>query len=164
MLSSYSIEADHRVLLSFFDGTNVRCRPDDLTQYLTGPDLEKVNQALKLRKDFIKRVLPPTAMVLLLGATIALGRYDYHRYQQALHKPAPSTSVAEPQKSRTVTPSVVVSGEQSATAPVPQPAAEPAQTAAPSLMESISQLSKKLPSNSAPGKKNIKEKARNAKN
>ncbi len=105
-LSNYSIEGEQNILLSFFDGSNVRCRPAELPTHLAGSDLERVRTALQTRREFIRRVLPPTVTMIMLAATVALGRYDYHRYQDSAHRrlsPSPvSDARSKPDTSRLI--------------------------------------------------------------
>jgi len=71
-LENYSIETDQTVLLAFRDGTKRRVSVDRLPVYLEPRDLAKVRAALRLRRDFIRRHMPKTALVLAAGGLVAL--------------------------------------------------------------------------------------------
>lgn len=81
-LHDFRIENDSVVLLSFADGTRQRVAPKDLDCYLTADEVNKVQAAMRLRKQFMRRVLPPTAMIILLGSIAGLGVYDVTRLAQ----------------------------------------------------------------------------------
>ncbi len=85
-LNDFSIESENTIVLSFHDGTRRRVRLDDLNQYLSHDDVVRIKRSLAIRKNFIKKVLPPGAMVLLLGATVALGWYDIQRLAQIIEQ------------------------------------------------------------------------------
>lgn len=92
VLSDFRIESDTVVLLSFLDGASFRVRRNELDEYLNPRDLAKVEEALSLRRRFIKDVLPPTALVLMLAATAALGSYDAKRLAQIWQERQPTAA------------------------------------------------------------------------
>ena len=75
-LNDFRVEDDHVVLLSFTDGGSYRVNPADLSKHLSRHDQERVMQAIKMRKQFITRVLPPTAIVLFISL-ISFGGVQY---------------------------------------------------------------------------------------
>ncbi len=91
-LANFSIENENSILLFFLDGSVRRAQPSELPNILAESDLKKVNKALNLRKTFIKKVLPPGAMILLLSASLALGIYDIGRLAQLMQPNPPISS------------------------------------------------------------------------
>jgi hypothetical protein len=87
-LADFRIENDSVVLLSFTDGSSYRVDPKDLDRYVSQRDVAAIRRALRLRQQFITRVLPPTLMLLLAAAIIGVGSHDMQRVQAMLH---PST-------------------------------------------------------------------------
>lgn len=73
-LKTFSVETDSTVLLTFTDGVSRRVSTRHLSQYLSGADLVKVRQALKLRRNFWRLNLPKggLAIGLVIGA-MAIG-------------------------------------------------------------------------------------------
>lgn len=69
-LAKFSIESETAVRLQFTDGLAELVQIENLSQFLQGHDLIKVQRAVNLRRHFIKRNLPPWAMGL--GALAAL--------------------------------------------------------------------------------------------
>jgi cytoskeletal protein RodZ len=136
-LSDFRIENEKVVLLSFVDGHRCRVNPADLHRYLSEPDLLKVEEALQLRKHFMKRILPPTVMALLVSAVIGVGGYDVYRMSNMVtHKDTspeqqslstqPRSASAPPAQASTST------AAEQATAPAPA-AARPSSVAATSI-------------------------------
>lgn len=92
----FRIENDRVVLLSFTDGRSCRVDPNDLHRHLNEPDLARVQEALQVRRQFIKRILPPTAMTVLVICVIGLGGYDAYRMSQmvpSIQKPEQTESL-----------------------------------------------------------------------
>lgn len=131
-LENYSIETDHTVLLAFRDGRRLRVPVDRLPGYLKPRDLAKVRAALKLRRDFIRKHMPKTALVLAAGGLVALFAVSGRIVATALepHGTAPATTdhtaivrnvpLPEPPEPQTLTPS---SAPQPITAATPAPRA-----------------------------------------
>jgi hypothetical protein len=131
-LANFSVEDDNNVLLKFLDGTHIRVHPADVSRHLKGEDLAKVNRALKLRKHFIDKILPPGAAVLLLGVVIALGSYDVHRLAELRRQPAAAGSSAVGGHSSSAPAATSTSSAVSAKAKIPAqaPVTTPAAPAA----------------------------------
>ena len=122
-LADFRIENDRIVVLSFKDGSLRRVRVDHLDEFLGIDDVVKVREALQLRQKFIRRVLPPTAIFVLVAAVVGMGGYDYHRYSQEK-----SAHGAEQQQTR-VSPVAEPKNQtkpSAAQAPASTPAAVPA--------------------------------------
>lgn len=85
-LTNFSIETDSIVQLWFCDGTSKRVSTSELQKHLEQPDVRRVEEALKLRHSYFKRVLPPW-MVLGLGLAISVGVYDVVRLTSLSDKP-----------------------------------------------------------------------------
>jgi hypothetical protein len=76
-LLNYSLETDQLVWLEFSDGRNLRVAFDQVGDHLTGPDLVKVQRAIKLRQDFFRQNLPGTMVLLaVVGLSVFIGM-DY---------------------------------------------------------------------------------------
>lgn len=69
-LSDFRVENESVIFLAFSDGSKYRVSPSDLTKYLQPKDIQRVQEALALRKQFMKRVLPPTAMMVLFVSAV----------------------------------------------------------------------------------------------
>lgn len=68
-LSNFSIETDHTILLQFKNGQERRVPVSQLARHLAGPDLSRVSEALKLRRDFIRMHIPKAGLMLVLAAS-----------------------------------------------------------------------------------------------
>ncbi len=71
-LADFRIENDNVVLLLFAGGGKYRVSPHELPRYLSKGDLHRVNQALRMRKSFIKHVLPPNVTGVVVLAVVAV--------------------------------------------------------------------------------------------
>jgi len=87
-LLDFRIESDAMVWLSFANGTTYRVSPDDLEHYLRREDLLRIRQAIGLRSQFMRRVLPPTIIMLLAAGIIGLGGHDMQRVEALSHPKA----------------------------------------------------------------------------
>lgn len=85
-LTNFSIETDSIVQLWFCDGTSKRVSTSELKKHLEQPDVRRIEDALKLRHSYFKRVLPPW-MVLGLGLAISIGVYDVVRITSLADRP-----------------------------------------------------------------------------
>ncbi len=83
-LSSYSIETDQIVLLSFSDGTETRAKLDNICDLLSKDDQIKVQRGLDLRHKFMKRNLGSIAKYLVIAALVILICYDTARAAQMI--------------------------------------------------------------------------------
>lgn len=100
-LADFRIESDRVIFLAFADGRRYRVSPGELDRFLQRDDLRRVRRALRLRQQFIQRVLPPTVVVVLLVGIFGLGRYDVYRVAHGWLA-APPTAFRAPE--HTVTP------------------------------------------------------------
>jgi hypothetical protein len=91
-LHDFRIENENLILLWFTNGTSARVRPGDLANYLSKPDLDKVDKAMHQRRKFIKRVLPPTALFMLAGCVVTFAAHDA---QQLMHRLQPAQPPAQ---------------------------------------------------------------------
>jgi hypothetical protein len=78
-LIDFRIENEQVILLSFGDGGSYRVSPVDLPRHLSPKDLLRVQDALSLRRHFIKRTLPPSITGLLVLLIMAFGGFDLYR-------------------------------------------------------------------------------------
>ncbi len=76
MLTDFRIENDNVIMLSFSNGSKYRVNEPDLAQFLSLQDLAKVKKAMAKRHTFMKRVLPPTAVILLASGIMTAGAGD----------------------------------------------------------------------------------------
>ncbi|HUC20315.1 MAG TPA: hypothetical protein VMR98_02355 [Candidatus Polarisedimenticolaceae bacterium] len=83
-LHDFRIESDNLILLSFTNGTSARVSRSNLADYLSKPDLAQINKAMSERHKFIKRVLPPTAAVLLAAGVLVFGAQDVRQLTNRL--------------------------------------------------------------------------------
>jgi hypothetical protein len=91
-LADFRIESDAVIWLSFVNGATYRVNPDDLEHYLERDDLLRIRRAISLRNQFMRRVLPPTIMVLLAVGIIGLGGHDMQRVEALSHPQAKLTT------------------------------------------------------------------------
>jgi len=77
-LTDFRIENDAVIFLAFTNGQEYRVNPKDLSRFLSGDDLQRVRNALRLRRQFMRRILPPTAMMVVALGIVGLGAYDVH--------------------------------------------------------------------------------------
>ncbi|HEX7259841.1 MAG TPA: hypothetical protein VF272_02830 [Candidatus Saccharimonadia bacterium] len=117
-LHDFRIENENLILLSFANGTTARVQPNDLAEYLSKPDLARVTKAMSARRKFIKRVLPPTAVVLLSASILALGAHDARQFMNHLQSPQPTAK--EQPLSAQPEPAQATSTQQSARLPATQ--------------------------------------------
>jgi len=89
-LADFRIESDQVVCLTFTNGCSYRVDAKDLDRFLSRQDLRRVQRALQLRRQFMQRISPPTALVLVLVAIVGLGRYDVYRVTHSWLVPASS--------------------------------------------------------------------------
>lgn len=89
-LADFRIESDRVIFLTFADGRSCRVSPGDLGRFLNQDDVRRVRRALRLRRQFMRRVLPPTAIILLVVGIIGFGRYDIDRISHSWLAPAPA--------------------------------------------------------------------------
>ena len=102
-LADFRIEHDKVIFLLFKDGRSLRINPSDLSKYLDGDDLTRVEHAIKVRGQFIKRILPPTVMSFMVAGIITLGVIDIrnisHTITQKDQQPRQENSEVKPVKS-----------------------------------------------------------------
>ena len=98
-LADFRIESDRVVFLAFTDGRSYRVSPNDLERFLGQDDLQRVRRALRLRQQFLRRILPPTAVILVVVGIIGFGRYDMDRVSHGW--PAPQSPASQQQVSTT---------------------------------------------------------------
>lgn len=67
-LTSFRIESDSAVWLSFADGSRRSVPIESLDQFISGRDLSRVRKALNLRQRYFRRILPPWAKALAIGS------------------------------------------------------------------------------------------------
>jgi hypothetical protein len=91
-LADFRIESDYVVRLTFSNGRSYRVNPRDLGHFLGQDDLNRVHRALHVRRQFIRRILPPTALVLVVVGIIGFGRYDMSHISRSWLVPAPASS------------------------------------------------------------------------
>ena len=134
-LADFRIEHEKVIFLQFTDGNSCRVNPGDLAKHLTGDDLYRVQQALKIRGDFVKRILPPTVMSIMVAGVIALGVINVknlsHTFTQ--NKPEKASKAASQTQVQASSPAASNSAAQPVeAAPVSQTpaAAQPATPAA----------------------------------
>jgi hypothetical protein len=136
-LSDFSIESENIVILSFFDGSCRRVKHSDLPKHLNNEDLVKVENAIRMRKNFIEKVLPPGAAIILIAATAILSVYDFQRFAQIIDQETNSavTEVTNNKPDKTLllinretsygTATIKLHQNKSAPQPVLQPATAP---------------------------------------
>jgi hypothetical protein len=125
-LADFRIESDRVIFLKFADGRSCRVNPGDLGRFLHQDDVRRVRQALRLRRQFMRRILPPTALILLAAGIIGFGRYDIDQVSHGWLAPPPA---AEQQTSKPVPASTVPLPAAQSTSPSSAPAATPAKNA-----------------------------------
>jgi hypothetical protein len=97
-LADFRIESDRVVYLAFADGRSYRVSPGDLDRFLKEEDLHRVRRALRVRRQFMRRILPPTALILVVAGIIGVGRYDMYQVSQTWLAPAPAAQQHQIQK------------------------------------------------------------------
>jgi hypothetical protein len=102
-LTDFRIESDRVVCLTFGNGCSYRVDAKDLDRFLSSQDLRRVRRALRLRQQFMQRVLPPTILVILLAAIIGLGRYDVYQAARSWLAPLPFRTTMPASKTVPVT-------------------------------------------------------------
>ena len=85
-LSTFSIETNDVVLLTFLGGRKVRASRKDLPRLLSGDDLTLVQDAYRRRHKFVTQSLPPWARVVI-GAILVLsfGASGIKAYSVIIH-------------------------------------------------------------------------------
>jgi hypothetical protein len=99
-MSDFSVESDQRILLKYQDGSSLRVAVADLSKHLKKEDLAKVKRALRLRRQYFAKMLPPWARVSLVGfgsaALIWLQGGPVADWQRSLVKTVPQSEPAAP--------------------------------------------------------------------
>ena len=106
-LATYSIETDHTVRLDFVDGQRMRVPVAKLSMYLHAPDLQRVERAVKIRRQFILRHMPKVIVgVAMAGLVTALfvAPRSVNRLLAPTQAPAPESQQSAAARAVALTP------------------------------------------------------------